>query len=107
MRHAAQISANAHVRAMQKVRPGMLESELEAELVYEFMRSGAANAAYPSIVGGGKNACVLHYINNNCALNDGELVLIDAGCEYQHYAGDITRTFPRQRTLLGSAKGTL
>ena len=94
MRHAAQISANAHVRAMQKVRPGMLESELEAELVYEFMRSGAANAAYPSIVGGGKNACVLHYINNNCALNDGELVLIDAGCEYQHYAGDITRTFP-------------
>ena len=94
MRQAVEISANAHLRAMQSVRPGMLESELEAELVYEFMRSGAVAAAYPSIVGGGENACVLHYVNNNCALTAGELVLIDAGCEYQHYAGDITRTFP-------------
>ncbi len=94
MRQAVEISANAHMRAMQAVRPGMVESELEAELVYEFMRNGAVSAAYPSIVGGGENACVLHYINNNCALNAGELVLIDAGCEYQHYAGDITRTFP-------------
>lgn len=94
MRRAVEISANAHLRAMQSVRPDMLESELEAELVYEFMRSGAVAAAYPSIVGGGENACVLHYVNNNCALNAGELVLIDAGCEYQHYAADITRTFP-------------
>lgn len=94
MRQAVEISASAHLRAMQSVRPGMLESELEAELVYEFMRSGAVAAAYPSIVGGGENACVLHYVNNNCALTAGELVLIDAGCEYQHYAGDITRTFP-------------
>ena len=94
MRQAAEISANAHLRAMQRVRPGMLEGELEAELVYEFMRNGAPAAAYPSIVGGGENACVLHYVNNNCVLNAGELVLIDAGCEYEHYAGDITRTFP-------------
>jgi Xaa-Pro aminopeptidase len=94
MRQAAEISANAHLRAMRKVRLGMLESQLEAELVYEFMRSGAVAAAYPSIVGGGENACVLHYTDNNCTLNSGELVLIDAGCEYQHYAGDITRTLP-------------
>ncbi len=94
MRQAVEISANAHLRAIQRVRPGMLESELEAELVYEFMRSGAPAAAYPSIVGGGENACVLHYVKNNCVLNSGELVLIDAGCEYQHYAGDITRTLP-------------
>ena len=94
MRQAVEISANAHLRAIQRVRPGMLESELEAELVYEFMRSGAAAAAYPSIVGGGENACVLHYVKNNCVLNSGELVLIDAGCEYEHYAGDITRTLP-------------
>ena len=94
MRQAVEISANAHLRAIQRVRPGMLESELEAELVYEFMRSGAPAAAYPSIVGGGENACVLHYVKNNCVLNSGELVLIDAGCEYEHYAGDITRTLP-------------
>lgn len=93
LRKAAQISGKAHRRAMQNIRPGMLESELEAEIVYEFMRNGAASA-YPSIIGGGENACTLHYTNNSCELLSGDLVLIDAGCEYQHYAGDITRTLP-------------
>ena len=79
---------------MQQVRPGMMEYELEAELRYEFARHGARDEAYPSIVGGGANACVMHYIENNQMLRDGDLVLIDAGCEYQGYACDLTRTFP-------------
>ena len=94
MRQAARISARAHRRAMQCCRAGLDEYHLEAEILHEFMRHGCRDAAYPSIVGGGANACVLHYTDNNARLNDGELVLIDAGVEYQGYASDITRTFP-------------
>lgn len=93
MRHAAQISAQAHCRAMQCARPGVFEYELEAEFDHEFRRHNMGTA-YGSIVGGGDNACILHYVNNDQALNDGDLVLIDAGAEYQGYAADITRTFP-------------
>jgi Xaa-Pro aminopeptidase len=94
MRRAARISAQAHVRAMQHAQPGMMEYEVEAELLHEFRRSGAQSPAYTSIVAGGANACVLHYVSNDAVLNDGELLLIDAGCELDGYASDITRTFP-------------
>ncbi|MDX1694812.1 MAG: Xaa-Pro aminopeptidase [Ketobacteraceae bacterium] len=94
MKRAAEISANAHVRAMEKCVPGMTEYQLEAEYIHEFAREGARHPAYPSIVGGGANACILHYIENSDELKDGDLVLIDAGAEYDHYAADITRTFP-------------
>jgi Xaa-Pro aminopeptidase len=94
MREAANISAQAHIRAMQKCHAGCTETQLEAELSYQFMRSGARHSAYPSIVGSGANACILHYTDNDSTLQSGELVLIDAGCEYQYYAADITRTFP-------------
>jgi len=94
MRKAGAITTAAHHRAMRNCKPGMTEAQLEAELVHEFMTSGARHAAYPSIVGGGANACVLHYIDNRDTLRAGDLVLIDAGCEYQHYAADVTRTFP-------------
>jgi len=94
MRRAAKISASAHRRAMQVCRPGMMEYQIEAELIHEFIRNGSRSPAYPSIVGGGRNACVLHYTNNNAVLNDGDLLLIDAGAEYDGYAADITRTFP-------------
>ena len=93
MRKAAKIAAGAHVRAMAKVRPGMNEHEIEAELLHEFHRHGA-EPSYEPIVGGGKNGCVLHYRANNAPLNDGDLLLIDAGAEYDCYASDITRTFP-------------
>src|SRR5690606_27372147 len=94
MRRAARISAGAHVRAMQAARPGRMEYELEAELLHEFHRHGAQAPAYTSIVAGGANACLLHYIANNARLEDGDLLLIDAGCELDGYASDITRTFP-------------
>ncbi|MCG2586716.1 aminopeptidase P N-terminal domain-containing protein [Massilia sp. TS11] len=94
MEQAGRISAQAHARAMRAVRPGMPEYALEAELLYEFRRHGAQAPAYPSIVAGGANACVLHYVANNALLRDGDLVLIDAGCELDGYASDITRTFP-------------
>lgn len=94
MRRAASISAAAHRRAMQACRPGMWEYELEAELLHEFVRHGARSPAYPSIIGGGANACILHYTANEAQLRDGDLVLIDAGAEYRGYASDITRTFP-------------
>ena len=94
MRRAAQISAGAHVRAMQACRPGRFEYEIEAELLHEFRRLGSPFPAYGSIVAGGRNACVLHYRGNDQRLNDQELLLIDAGCEYEGYAADITRTFP-------------
>jgi len=94
MRKAARISAAAHKRAMQTCRPGMMEYQLEAELRHEFMRSGSQAVAYNPIVGGGANACILHYTENNMMLNDGDLVLIDAGAELDNYASDITRTFP-------------
>ena len=94
MERAADISAAAHTRAMSVCQPGLSESQLEAELVYEFMSRGARFQAYPCIVGAGANACVMHYSANNAALKRGDLVLIDAGAEYENYASDITRTFP-------------
>ncbi len=94
MRKAARISARAHRRLMREARPGMTEYQLEAEFVHECTRQGARFQAYPAIVGGGDNACVLHYIDNRDELRDGELVLVDAGCELDYYASDITRTFP-------------
>ena len=94
MRRAAAISSQAHRRAMSATRPGMYEYELEAELIHEFRRRGAQSPAYSSIVAGGANACVLHYVQNDAMLNAGDVVLIDAGCELDGYASDITRTFP-------------
>ncbi|MEZ5558447.1 MAG: Xaa-Pro aminopeptidase [Pseudomonadales bacterium] len=94
MREAARITCAAHRRAMAVCEPGMTELMLEAELTHEFLRNGARSAAYPSIVGSGANACVLHYVDNRDQMRDGDLVLIDAGCEFQHYAADVTRTFP-------------
>ena len=94
MRKAGEISAKAHVRAMKASRPGVFEYQLQAEIEHEFAMSGSVGPAYSSIVGGGKNGCVLHYVENRDPLRDGDLVLIDAGCEYQNYAADITRTFP-------------
>lgn len=94
MRRAGEIAAAAHVRAIQVVEPGMYEYQLEAEYLHEFMRQGARSPAYPSIVGGGRNGCILHYVNNDQKLKDGDLVLVDAGAEYHCYASDITRTFP-------------
>ncbi len=93
MQLASDISAEAHTRVMQTVKPGMMEYALEAELNYIFGKNGCV-PSYNSIVGGGANACILHYVENDKALNDGDLVLIDAACEYQLYASDITRTFP-------------
>ncbi|WP_172118923.1 Xaa-Pro aminopeptidase [Halomonas hibernica] len=94
LRHAAAISAQAHVRAMQASRPGLYEYQLQAELEHEFVWQGGSGPAYSTIVGGGANACVLHYIENRAALTNDSLVLIDAGAEFELYAGDITRTFP-------------
>ncbi len=94
MRRSASIAAGAHKRAMQKARAGKMEYEIEAEFLHEFYRFGAQAPAYTSIVAGGANACTLHYNANNAKLNDGDLLLIDAGCELDGYASDITRTFP-------------
>jgi Xaa-Pro aminopeptidase len=94
MLKSAQIAAGAHNRAMKFAKPKMLEYEVEAEFLHEFYRNGAQSPAYTSIVAGGTNACTLHYNANNCVLNDGDLLLIDAGCELDGYASDITRTFP-------------
>lgn len=101
MRRAASISAGAHVRAMRATRPGAMEYEIEAELLYEFRRHGAQFPAYWPIVAGGANACVLHYRDNSKRLADGDLLLIDAGCELDGYAADITRTFPVNGTFSG------
>jgi len=94
MRKAGKISAAAHVRAMEFCRPGVYEYQLEAEIQHQFGLNGARFPAYSSIVGSGNNGCILHYIDNGDAIVDGDLVLIDAGCELEHYAADITRTFP-------------
>jgi Xaa-Pro aminopeptidase len=94
MRRAARIAAAAHRRAMQRTQPGRYEYEIEAELLHEFRRSGAQFPAYSPIVAGGPNACVLHYVANDAALRDGDLLLIDAGCELDGYASDLTRTYP-------------
>jgi Xaa-Pro aminopeptidase len=93
MRESARIACRAHVRAMRRCRPGLNEFEIMAELIHEF-RSSNADTSYEPIVGGGENSCILHYRENDQALADGDLLLIDAGCEYQCYASDITRTFP-------------
>ncbi|MCK9140884.1 Xaa-Pro aminopeptidase [Haemophilus influenzae] len=94
MQQAGQITALGHIKAMQTTRPNRFEYEIESEILYEFNRHCARFPSYNSIVAGGNNACILHYTENDRPLNDGDLVLIDAGCEFAMYAGDITRTFP-------------
>lgn len=104
MQKAVDITQAAHIRAMQVCKPGMNEYLLEAELMYEFQRNGARFPAYNCIVGAGRNSCILHYINNNQKILDGDLVLIDAGAEYQNYAADITRTFPANGKYSGEQR---
>jgi Xaa-Pro aminopeptidase len=94
MRKAAEVSAKAHIRAMQTCKAGLYEYQIEAEMIHEFVKAGLRSVAYPSIIAGGSNACVLHYTENKDKLQKGELLLIDAGAECEHYASDITRTFP-------------
>jgi Xaa-Pro aminopeptidase len=104
MRRAAEISSLAHRRAMHQARPGWYEYQVEAELIHEFLRSGALAVAYPSIVASGPNACVLHYRDNNRQAQGEDLLLVDAGCEFQGYASDITRTFPVSGRFSGPQK---
>lgn len=104
MRRAAAIAAAGHARAMRTCRPGMAEFELEAELGYEFRKRGAGGHAYSPIVAGGQNACVLHYVENNRLLSEHAMVLIDAGCELDGYASDITRTFPVNGKFSGAPR---
>jgi|TARA_B110000908_G_scaffold36142_1_gene43289 Xaa-Pro aminopeptidase len=104
MRRSADIAAVSHNRAMQITAPGKMENEIEAEFLHEFYRKGAQAPAYTSIVAGGANACTLHYNANNTKLNDGDLLLIDAGCELDGYASDITRTFPVSGKFSGPQK---
>jgi len=104
MRKAATIAASAHVRAMRSARPGMHEYQVEAELLHEFRRSGAQAPAYAPIVAAGANACVLHYVENASQLREGDLLLIDAGCEVEGYASDITRTFPVSGSFSGEQR---
>ena len=94
MQQAGQITALGHIKAMQTTRPNRFEYEIESDILHEFNRHCARFPSYNSIVAGGNNACILHYTENARPLNDGDLVLIDAGCEFAMYAGDITRTFP-------------
>jgi Xaa-Pro aminopeptidase len=104
MRRACAISSAAHRRAMRAARPGLYEYQVEAELLHEFLHEGAQAVAYNSIVASGPNACVLHYRENDRQMADGDLLLIDAGCEFQGYASDITRTFPVNGTFSGPQK---
>ena len=104
MRRAGAISSGAHARAMAATRPGWFEYQVEAELMHEFLRHGAQAVAYPSIVASGPNACVLHYRDNDREMAAGDLLLIDAGCEYRGYASDITRTFPVDGRFSGPQK---
>ena len=94
MKRAAKVSAQAHRRAMQACRPGLMEYEIEAELLYEFKKGGSQSPAYPPIVGGGANSCILHYTENAAELKAGDMLLIDAGAEIDGYAADVTRSFP-------------
>jgi Xaa-Pro aminopeptidase len=94
MQRAARVAAAGHVKAMQTCKPGMTEYQVKAELEYEFQHGGSQFPAYTSIVAGGPNSCILHYIDNNAELHDGDLLLIDAGAEIDCYASDLTRTFP-------------
>jgi Xaa-Pro aminopeptidase len=93
-RRTCEIASEAHIEAMRYTRPGMYEYEVQAALEFVFRRHGSPRNAYPSIVASGPNACILHYTENNRRMEDGDLLLIDAGCEYGYYAADITRTFP-------------
>jgi len=104
MRRAAEISVAAHRRAMTRTRPGWYEYQVEAELAHEFLRCGAQAMAYPAIVASGPNACVLHYRDNNRQMQANDLLLIDAGCEFEGYASDITRTFPVSGKFTGPQK---
>ena len=104
MRRAAAISVAAHERAMRAARPGRSEYEIEAELLYEFRRRGSQHPAYTPIVAGGANACILHYRENSARLSDGDLLLVDAGCELDGYASDVTRTFPVNGRFKGPQK---
>ncbi|RLA01534.1 MAG: Xaa-Pro aminopeptidase, partial [Gammaproteobacteria bacterium] len=104
MRHAAEVSAQAHIRAMQFTKPGKWEYQVEAEIIHEFMKNDCRSPAYPSIIGGGENGCILHYIENNHRLKNNDLLLIDAGAEYDYYAADITRTFPVNGKFTASQK---
>jgi|TARA_Y100000310_G_scaffold328621_1_gene397033 Xaa-Pro aminopeptidase len=104
LKHAANITTKAHTVAMQRAAAGVYEYQLEAELQYVFLKEGARSPASPIIVGSGHNSCILHYIGNTEVLKDGDLVLIDAGCEYQYYACDATRTFPVNGCYTGEQK---
>jgi Xaa-Pro aminopeptidase len=104
MKRAAQISAGAHVRAMRATAPGRFEYEIEAELLHAFRTAGSQYPAYPSIVASGANACVLHYVDNDRRMADGDLLLIDAGCELDGYASDITRSFPVNGRFSGAQR---
>ncbi len=104
LRRAGAITAGAHIRAMQHCKPGVYEYQLEAELTHEFARLGARHPAYPSIVGSGDNACTLHYVQNSARMRDGDLVLVDAGCEFEYYASDVTRTFPVNGRFTGQQR---
>jgi len=104
MRRAAVISSQAHERAMRASRPGLREYQIEAELLHEFRRHGSQFPAYTSIVAAGANACVLHYRAGDAIMKDGDLVLIDAGCEFDSYAADITRTYPANGKFSGPQK---
>jgi Xaa-Pro aminopeptidase len=99
LRKAAEISVEAHIAAMRAGKPGAFEHELEALINYTFRKHGGSGPGYTSIIGAGENATVLHYIENRCAIADGDLVLVDAGCEYDHYTADITRTWPASGTF--------
>ena len=104
MKNAAKIAAEGHKRAMRMTRPGKFEYHIQAELECEFRLGGSESPAYPSIVAGGENGCILHYVKNNCELKDGDLLLIDAGAELDCYASDITRTFPVNGTFSGEQR---
>ncbi|WP_428353283.1 aminopeptidase P N-terminal domain-containing protein [Methyloprofundus sp.] len=101
---AIDVSAKGHIRAMQRCHSGRYEYQIEGEMIHEFIDNGLRAVAYPSIVAGGENACVLHYTENKAILNDGDLLLIDAGAECDHYAADITRTFPVNGIFSGAQK---
>ena len=94
MRRAGRLSCDGHAAAMRAVKPGMCESDVQAILEYVFRRGGAQSVAYPSICAGGAHGCILHYVENDAILDDGDLLLVDAGAEVDGYAGDVTRTFP-------------
>jgi Xaa-Pro aminopeptidase len=104
MRKAAEISRFAHIEAMKLARPGIHEYELEAIIEYHFRKNGASGPSYPTIVGSGENCTILHYIENSKRIKDGDLILIDAGCEYENYASDVTRTFPAGKKFSSEQK---